>query len=80
MVTNNQLKDIILFLHCQHWTWVEGGKQPLSADELDEMFKEEQLQEKNEKTYSQINNSLNVGENFPVFYKVNSVDTKGLVK
>ena len=58
----------------------EGGKQPLSADELDEMFKEEQLQEKNEKTYSQINNPLNVGENFPVFYKVNSVDTKGLVK
>ena len=59
---------------------MEGGKQPLSADELDKMFKEEQLQEKNEKTYSQINNPLNVGENFPVFYKVNSVDTKGLVK
>ena len=59
---------------------MEGGKQPLSADELDEMFKEEQLQEKNEKIYSQINNPLNVGENFPVFYKVNSVDTKGLVK
>ena len=59
---------------------MEGGKQPLSADELDEMFKEEQLQEKNEKTYSQINNPLNMGKNFPVFYKVNSVDTKGLVK
>ena len=59
---------------------MEGGKQPLSADELDEMFKEEQLQEKNEKMYSQINNPLNMGENFPVFYKVNSVDTKGLVK
>ena len=59
---------------------MEGGKQPLSADELDEMFKEEQLQEKNEETYSQINNPLNVGGNFPVFYKVNSVDTKGLVK
>ena len=59
---------------------MEGGKQPLSADELDEMFKEEQLQQKNEKTYSQINIPLNVGENFPVFYKVNSVDTKGLVK
>ena len=60
---------------------MEGGKQPLSAGELDEIFKEseEQLQEENEKTNDHVNNPENSGENFPVVYKGNSMDTKALV-
>ena len=61
-------------------TWVEGDNL-LSAEELDEMFKEseEQLQEENEKTNNQVNNPANWGENFPVVYKGNSMDMKALV-
>ena len=53
----------------------------LSAEELDEMFKEseEQLQEEDEKTNNQVNNPANWDENFPVVYKGNSMDTKALV-
>ena len=60
---------------------MEGGKQTLSAEELDEMFKEseEQLQEENEKTNNQVNNLANLSENFPVAYKGNSIDTKASV-
>ena len=60
---------------------MEGGKQLLSAEELDKMFKEseEQLQEENEKTNNQVNNLANLGENFPLAYKGNSIDTKALV-
>ena len=59
---------------------MEGGKQPLSAEELNEIFKEseEQLQEENEKTNDHVNNPENSGENFPVVYKGNSMDTKAL--
>ena len=68
-------------MHRRYKTWVEGGKQPLSAEELDEMFKEseEQLQEENEKTNEQVNNLANSGENLPVVYKGNSINTKALV-
>ena len=60
---------------------MEGAKQPLSAEELDEIFEEseEQLQEEKEKTNDQVNNPANSGENFPVVYKGNSMDTKALV-
>ena len=53
----------------------------LSAEELDEMFKEseEQLQEEDEKTNNQVNNPANWDENFPVVCKGNSMDVKALV-
>ena len=74
-------KRLNTILHRRYKTWVEGAKQPLSAEELDEIFKEseEQLQEENEKTNDHVNNPENSGENFPVVYKGNSMDTKALV-
>ena len=59
-----------------------SGKQPLSAEELDKMFKEseQQLQEENGETNVEITNPSNSEENFLVVCKGNSMDTKAVVK
>ena len=59
-------------MHHRYKTWVEDGKQPLSAEELDKMFKqsEEQIQEENENTNDKANSLANSDKIFQWSIKV----------